>query len=104
MAKFYGEIGYAIVEETTQDVYVEQIKKRSCYGEFVRNTSKLQTSGNINDDINVSSEISILADPYSLENFHTIRYVTYMGSKWKVNSVEVKYPRLVLTLGGLYNV
>lgn len=103
MAKFYGKIGYAVTEETTPGVWVEQITERSYYGDIVRNTRRLQASENLNDNINISNEISIVADPYANQNFHLMRYVEFMGAKWKISNVEVKYPRLILTTGGLYN-
>lgn len=103
MAKWFGTIGYADLVETSPGVWEEQITKRSYYGEVVRNTRRLQSTEHLNDDINVSNEISIIADPYAINNFHSMRYVEFMGAKWKVSNVDVQYPRLKLTLGGLYN-
>ena len=102
MAKWFGKIGYAETEEISPGVWKEQIVEREYYGDLVRNTRRLQTADKINDDIIVSNELSIVSDPYAMNNFHSIRYVEFMGSKWKVSSVEVSYPRLILTLGGLY--
>lgn len=102
MAKWFGKIGYAETEEISPGVWKEQIVEREYYGDLVRNTRRLQTADKINDDIIVSNELSIVSDPYANQNFHSIRYVEFMGSKWKVSSVEVSYPRLILTLGGLY--
>lgn len=103
MAKFYGAIGYAVTEETAPGVWMERITERMYYGELVRNTRKLQTVDQLNDNINVANEVSILADPFAYENFHSMRYVEFMGAKWKVTNVEVQYPRLILTVGGVYN-
>lgn len=103
MAKFYGEIGYVETTETEPGIWVENIVKRNYYGDLIRNTRSLVSSGNVNDNINISNEISILADPYANEHFHSMRYVEFMGAKWKITNVEVKYPRLILTIGGLYN-
>lgn len=103
MNKFYGKIGYAISEETVPGVWVERIVERSYYGDVIRNIRRLQSSENLNDDINVSNEISIVADAFANQNFHSMRYVEYMGTKWKVSSIEVKYPRLILSMGGVYN-
>lgn len=103
MNKFYGKIGYAISEETIPGVWVERIVERSYYGDVIRNIRRLQSSENLNDDINVSNEISIVADAFANQNFHSMRYVEYMGTKWKVSSIEVKYPRLILSIGGVYN-
>ena len=103
MPKFCGNIGYAISKETTPGVWIEDIVERQYFGDVYRNTRKLQSGNLVNDSIDISNEISILSDPFANENFHSMRYVTYMGAKWKVSSVEVRYPRLILTVGGLYN-
>lgn len=103
MPKFYGNIGYAISKETAPGVWVEDIVEHKYSGDAYRNTRKLQSGNQVNDSIDISNEISILSDPFANENFHSMRYVTYMGAKWKVSSVEVRYPRLILTVGGLYN-
>ena len=103
MAKFYGPIGYAETVETKPGIWEEQITERMYSGDLLRNTSRFQTTDKLNDDINISNEISIVADPYANKNFHLMRYVEFMGTKWKISNVEVQYPRLRLTLGGVYN-
>ena len=103
MAKFYGKIGYAETKETKPGVWVEQITERSYYGDITRNYRRLQSAEQLNDDININNEIRIVADPYAIDNFHSMRYAEFMGTKWKITNVEVSYPRLILTLGGLYN-
>ena len=103
MAKFFGSIGYAVTSETKPGVYEEQIIEREYFGDVNRNIRKLENSEHLNDDINISNEISIVSDPFANENFYSMRYAEFMGTKWKITSVEVKYPRLILTLGGVYN-
>lgn len=103
MPRFYGPIGYAETKETAPGVWTEVITERYYYGDVNRNTRRLQTSDKVNDDINVSNEISIVADPFANGNFHAMRYVGFMGAKWKISNVEVQYPRLILSIGGLYN-
>ena len=103
MAKFYGAIGYAKTVETMPGVWTEQITERDYYGDVIRNSRRLQSSDKVNDDINISNQISIVADPYAINNFHSMRYAEFMGAKWKISDVEVQHPRLLLTLGGLYN-
>jgi hypothetical protein len=103
MAKWYGVIGYAETVETTPGVWKEQITKRNYYGDLTRNTRRLQTADKLNDDINISNELSIVADPYAMNNFHSMRYAEFMGTSWKITNVEVQYPRLILSLGGVWN-
>lgn len=104
MAKFYGEIGYAENIEKSPGVYMDVITVRNYYGDLLSNSSRWSTSSeSTNDDLNINNRISILADPYAYQNFHSMKYVEFMGTKWKINSVEVRYPRLILTIGGVYN-
>lgn len=103
MAKFFGKIGYAVPADTSPGVWSEEITEREYFGDLIRNTRRLQTSDKLNDDINISNEISIVADPFAYQNFHSMRYIEFMGSKWKISNVEVQYPRLILTVGGVYN-
>lgn len=102
MAKWYGIIGYGETVETTPGVYQEQITEREYYGDILQNTRRLQSSGQVNDNIDVANRISIVSDPFANENFHSMRYINFMGAKWKISTVEVQYPRLILTIGGLY--
>ena len=102
MAKFYGPIGYATLVETKPGVWEEKITERMYSGEFYRNTRTLQATSQVNDNINVASEVSIIADPFARDNFHSMRYVGFMGANWKISNVSVQYPRLILTVGGVY--
>lgn len=103
MAKFCGVVGFAITEETKPGIWTNVITEREYYGDVLSNARRLQTIDQLNDDINVSNRISIVADAFANENFHSMRFVEYMGTVWKVSNVEVQRPRLILTLGGVYN-
>ena len=103
MAKFYGAIGFATLVETKPGVWEEKTVPRNYSGDVIRNSRRLQNGENLNDNISVNNEISIIADPYANESFHSMRYVKFMGTKWKISNVEVAYPRLILTLGDVYN-
>ena len=103
MAKWYGMIGYAETVEMTPGNWDEQLTERPYYGDVIRNTRKLQGAEKVNDDISIANEISVVADPFACQNFHRMRYIEFMGAKWKVSNVEVQYPRLILTIGGVYN-
>lgn len=103
MAKFYGEIGFGVPTETKPGVWKNVLHTYNYYGDVVRNSRRLQTTEHLNDDINISNEFSIVADPFARENFHSMLYLVYMGTKWKITNVDVQYPRLILTVGGIYN-
>ena len=110
MAKFYGKIGYGLTTETSPGVWEDVITEKNYSGDVLRNSRKLVVAGNmtsssgtLNDNINMTNEISIVADPFANQNFQSIRYIEYMGALWKVLNVEVQYPRLILGMGGVYN-
>ena len=106
MAKFYGKIGFIETVESPADsgVYVERATERNYFGDVLRNSRRWQTtSDQLNDNLTIDNEISIVADPYALQNFHSMRYIEWMGTLWKISNVTVEYPRLTLSIGGEYN-
>ena len=104
MPKLYTTIGFAPrFTLTAPGVWEEEVVTKNYYGELIRNTRRLENTGQVNDNVNINNRISIVADPYARENFHTMRWIQFMGSKWKISEVEVEYPRLILSIGGLYN-
>ena len=104
MAKWYGKVGYAKTEETKPGVWTERIIDREHFGDIIKVSSRWQTGNSTtNDDLNLSNQISILADPFARQNFSSIRYVEFMGTRWKVTDVSIEYPRIILTIGGVYN-
>jgi len=103
MGKFYGKIGFAESEEASSGVWVDTITDRLYYGDILKNVSKVNEGENLNDNLTVENRLSILADPYAYKKFYTMRYVEWMGTKWKIISVDVKSPRLILKIGGVYN-
>jgi len=105
MAKFYGKIGYKTESvETKPGVWEEGVVEHDAYGDLLTNTRALQArEDSVNDNITVNNSISIVMDAYAREHFFAIRYIKWAGVLWKVSNVEVQSPRLLLTLGGVYN-
>ena len=103
MAKFYGVIGYGVSAETDPGVYEVPIQERSYFGDVLSRSWKFDSSEGVNDDINIANRISIVADEFAYANSYAMRYVEFMGAKMKVTNVEVLPPRLILTIGGVYN-
>lgn len=102
MAKWCGKIGYALSKEVRPGYWKNEISEREYYGDMTRCKQRNETSA-VNGGITLSNELSIVADPFAYENFYAIKWVEYMGTKWAVQSVETQYPRLILTIGGVYN-
>jgi hypothetical protein len=103
MAKCYCEIGYGIDTEVTPGVYKKLLTKKMYYAEILRNNRNLNSSDTVNDGINISNSFSIVADPFATDNIYNMLYIVYMGVKWKISTVDIQYPRLILNVGGVYN-
>ena len=103
MPKYCGNIGYAEMEKTAPGVFQEVIKERRYFGDVTENVRRYEPTSYLNDNLQIQNQISIVADAYAYRNFHSIRYAWFMGSKWKVRSVQVERPRLILSLGDVYN-
>lgn len=105
--KFYGIVGYCESVEETGDRegnWVDRCTERKYYGDILRNTKKWDSNQeSVNDDLNINNSFSIVADAYAYEHFYAMKYVKWMGAYWKVTNVEVQRPRLILTIGGVYN-
>ena len=108
MAKFTGWVGYVTQTETSPGIWQSIPVEHKMRGDVLRLASSATNDGrirdgSINDDIDIQQRISLVADPFAYENFSSLKYVIYMGVKWKITGVEVPRPRLILTLGGVWN-
>lgn len=102
--KWSGKIGFAEdAKGTAPSVFAEKITERSYYGDVVDFGRQMQGSDQINEDITVGNQLSVLGDPFATSNLYAMRYATLYGQCWQVTGVKVQYPRLILTLGGLWN-
>lgn len=104
MAKYYGTIGFVDTVEVSPGVWQEQeIATRPYHGEILKFNRRYTNGESINDNITVGNRVSILGDTFACENIDKMRWIEWMNSKWIVSEVEIEYPRLILSLGGLYN-
>lgn len=103
MARYHGYVGYAIDVEAYPGVWEEQISEHEYFGDVLKNRINMQQGSVVNAKITISNSISIIADPFAFEHVYAMRYVSYLGKKWSIVNVSIEKPRLILTLGGLYN-
>jgi hypothetical protein len=102
MGKFYGGIGFSVTSETKPGVYEQVIVEKPYYGDVPKKNIRYQNEQQINDELKINSQISIVCDEYLSEHFSDIRYIKWMGKPWKISSIDVDYPRLILSLGDIY--
>jgi hypothetical protein len=103
MARFAGNIGFAISTEIRPGVIQDVITERSYLGDFRRVSRQANQVDKINDELVIENLVEVVADSYASDNIFAIRYVDVAGTKWKVPNVEVQGVRLILRLGGVYN-
>lgn len=103
MAKYHGKVGFVTFKEKTPGVDVETPVEREYFGDVYRNTKRWGKGSDINPDLTVNNQISIVADQYARDNLYAIRYVSWMGTLWSISNVDVQHPRLILTIGEVYN-
>lgn len=102
MTKFYGKIGFVKTEETVPGVWQSVFEERYYAGDVIRKFYRSENGSKVNPDLNISKSISIISDDYIYENLVHIAYVEWLGSLWKVTSVDPQRPRLILEIGGVY--
>lgn len=104
MARFSGKVGYAVSVQTAPGVYTDDIVEKQHFGDVIQTSIKfVKSNQGANDNITMSNTISIVADAFAINNCHRIKYVWYLGIKWKVTNIVHEYPRLKLILGDEYN-
>lgn len=102
MARWAGVIGFAKDTEVEPGVWEETIEERKYKGDAIKMRLLSNLGTNINPQVNVSNQISFIADPYALQNFSCIRYISFMGQLWNVNDITIDERRLIATIGGAY--
>ena len=101
--KFCGKIGFAEFYESSPSVWEERIKEGTYYGDVISNSRINQSGGELLDDISINNRISVIADSGLIKVMGFIRYVEWIGVRWKVKDISAEYPRLILSIGGIYN-
>lgn len=103
MAKFYGAIGYSKMQEGSPGVHEETIIEKNYSGDIIRNSRRWETTENLNDNLLINNQFSIVADSFATSNLSCMRYVKWNGACWKITNVEIQRPRFIITIGGVYN-
>lgn len=103
MAKYAGMIGFAKNVEVESGDYEDVVTERRYRGDILRNNQKFAVGGTTSGELRITNQFSILADNYAFDHISEIRYLEWRGNRWIVDYIDIEYPRLVMTIGGLYN-
>lgn len=105
MAKFRGKVGYASDQESPADsgVWVKVVTEREYSGDVIREARQFSNTNQVNDSLTLNNRVSIVSDDFANSNLASMVYVVVGGVYWRVSNVEISRPRLILSLGGVYN-
>jgi hypothetical protein len=105
--RFSGAVGYATSVQESPGVFADEITEKTYYGDVTRQARRLEAPATVppelNNNIALENSFSILADEEAYDNFEKMRYVVWNGKPWTITNVEVRRPRLILTIGGLWD-
>lgn len=116
MAKFSGKLGIVTDYQESVDepgVYNPVYEVVNVAGDVLHQYQKNDAGEKINDDISFSHRFSFLASQRILSmitgaktdvNGITLAYLEYYGIKLKITNIEISMPRIIITVGGRYNV
>lgn len=102
MAKYYGHIGFATQVESEPGIWTDVIDRRPYKGDILRSGRRYETSENINDHFTITNSFSIISDAFLYSHIPAMRYIEYLGTKFKITSVEIERPRVTISVGGVY--
>lgn len=105
MAKYSGKIGFRVSYEKRPGIFVDTITEKVYRGDVVSNSQRNQNSDGLNDNVIIDNTIEIISNDFASTNLYNIKYAAWKGTMWEVTKVRAldDSPRLVLTLGGVYN-
>lgn len=103
MAKYAGLVGYVTQEETVPGVWSPVSTPIKMRGDLIRQSASSQNGDKLNEDITLGHRVSLIGDAYAFGNYYNIKWIEISGMKWEVTSVEIQRPRLILSVGGLWN-
>lgn len=106
MAKYSGKLGLVYPDaETAPGIWApEKVEEVSVKGDTLNlSKSYSPSSQSINDDLTLSKRVSIIASSDLIADTASMRYLTYLGQRWKIVEIDFQRPRLIFTLGGIWN-
>lgn len=103
MSKFAGLVGYVTQEESVPGVWSPVENPKMMKGDIIRQSSTNQNGDKVNSDVSLNHRVSLLGDAYAFNNYYSLKWIQLNGRKWEISSVELQRPRIVVTVGGLWN-
>jgi hypothetical protein len=101
--KYSGKIGFASKVETSPGVWEDEITERDYIGDVLQRTERLDTGSTIIPSYRTTTSYSVLSDGVLKERYSDVRYISDQGTRWKVDSIIKKFPRMEMFVSEEYN-
>lgn len=101
--KYSGKIGFASKVETSPGVWEDEITERDYIGDVLQRTERLDTGSTIIPSYRTTTSYSVLSDGVLKERYSDVRYISDQGTRWKVDSIIRKFPRIEMFVSEEYN-
>lgn len=96
-------VGYVNQKETSPGVWSPVETFTTMKGNVIRQNASNRDGDKMNDDISLDHRVSLLGDAYAFDNYYNLKWIQIEGRKWEISSVEIERPRIIVSLGGLWN-
>ena len=101
--RYYGKVGFVKTVEKALGVWEPEVTEKTYYGDVLENHRRWSSSDKVTDDLFIDNKISIIADDFAYSNLGCMQYIEFSGALWKISKAELARPRIIITLGGVYN-
>lgn len=103
MAKTYGKIGFGKTIIKPGGVSEFVITERDYKIDIIRPSVRNTPGEDVIPGLSTGNSFSIIEDGYLSENLFAMKYVTWMGVRWSVRKIDQAHPRLIITVGEVFN-
>lgn len=104
MARFFGTLGLRQpLTEISPGIFEEEITTIEISGHLLRQNLQSPSNERLQSKGVVSHRVRFKIPEDSISNYPNIAWITWMGKKWTVSSVEYQHPNIIASLGSIYN-
>lgn len=100
--RYADKLGFILTEETSPGVWSTKTITKDVVGDVVQRAYRWEDAQSVNANLDITNQITVVCDNFCIHNMFALRWAGWMGKKWNVSRVELKSPRLILTLGKEY--
>lgn len=100
--RYAGKIGFITTQETIPGVWTKKEVVRFVKGDVVQRAYRWDDAQSVNANLDVTNQLSVVCDDFMIHNMFALQWAEWMEKRWSVSRIELKPPRMILTLGKEY--